>query len=389
MTSKSFPTPRPERNETPLLALRREIDRLFDEFGRAWATPEVVGLTPRINMLQREGRTELTIELPGFDQKDVEVSVGDDVLTVTGKKRSESDVDDAGGRVLERSYAAFSHSFDLPPGTEAGDVKVQMDKGVLSVMWPKAGQLAAGSAVNESGSGTAAAKRPTVAADIMVTNVITIGRHQTVQEAARMLLDHQISGLPVVDGNGELVGLISEGDLMRRSEIGTEKRRSWWLELFTSKETRATDYVRSNAVTVEDVMTRRLITAREDTPLGEIATLLEQHGIKRVPIVRHGRLVGIVSRSNLLQAFAGVAAGRRLPGAGDDRATRERILERMKAAPGGMPWLLTVTVSDGVAEIRGPVNSEEQRAALRVAAETTPGVRSVRDEMYKMPRVPE
>jgi CBS domain-containing protein len=389
MTLKSFLTPRPERNETPLLALRREIDRLFDEFGRAWTTPDIVGLTPRINMLQREGHTELTIELPGFDQKDVEVSVGDDMLTITGKKRSESDTDDAGARVQERSYTAFSHSFELPPGTEAGDVKVQMDKGVLSVTWPKAGQLAAGGPMIESGIGAPAVKRPTIAADIMVTNVITIDHHQTVQEAARMLLDHHISGLPVVDGNGHLVGLISEGDLMRRTEIGTEKRRSWWLELFTSSETRASDYVKSNALLVEDVMTKRLIMAQEDTPLSEIATLLERHGIKRVPIVRDGKLVGIVSRSNLLQAFASASVERMQPRTGDDRETRERVLEQMKAAPGGMPWLLTVTVDDGVAELRGPVSSEEQRAALRVAAETTPGVRAVKDEMYRMPRVPE
>jgi CBS domain-containing protein len=228
-----------------------------------------------------------------------------------------------------------------------------------------------------------------VAADIMVTEVITVTPDETLHKAAQILLDHRISGLPVVDGAGRLMGLISEGDLMRRREIGTEKRRSWWLEVFTSPDSRATDYVRSHATKVADLMTRDVITATESTSLQEIASLLERYGIKRVPIMRDGTLVGLVSRANILQAFA--AASGRSPSANveDDRTVRENVIEQMKQVPGGMPWLVTVTVENGIVELRGAVKSNEQQQALRVAAETAAGVKGVNVNLFKMSRAEE
>ena len=227
------------------------------------------------------------------------------------------------------------------------------------------------------------------AADVMVNDVITLRPDDTVQKAAKVLLDHRISGAPVIDAEGRLVGMLSEGDLMRRSEIGTERRQSWWLKLLSLPEIEARDFVKAHAVKVADVMTRQMVTATESHTLGEIASLLEKHGIKRVPIVRDKRVIGIVSRANLLQAFARASAEPDRETTGDDQATRERIVEQIRALPWGMPWLLTVTVQDGVAELWGPVHSEEQRQALRVAAECVPGVKAVKENLYRLPAVAE
>jgi CBS domain-containing protein len=223
------------------------------------------------------------------------------------------------------------------------------------------------------------------AADIMVTDVITLDVEDTVQTAARVLLDRRISGAPVVDAQGSLVGMVSEGDLIRRAEIGTEKRRSWWLELLTGAEEKARDFVRAHAVKVADVMSKDVISATEDASLNEIATLLERHGIKRVPIVRDGKLVGVVSRANLLQAFASMTAYDKTDVTATDQTIRERIIDQIRLLPWGMPWLVTVTVQQGVVELWGPVNSEEQRQALRVAAEATPGVKAVKENLYRIP----
>jgi CBS-domain-containing membrane protein len=241
---------------------------------------------------------------------------------------------------------------------------------------------------------TAEMRKPGLtAADVMVTGVITVTPETGVHDAARIMLEHRISGLPVVNATGELVGIISEGDLMRRVEIGTEKRRSWWLEMMTASHVQAHDFVRSHATKVADVMTTGVVAVARDTPLAEIATLLEQHSIKRVPVVQEGRLVGLVSRANLLQAFAAASAQVRRPSAPEavqsDQALREEVILRMKQVPGGMPWLVTVTVVDGVVDLRGAVTSLDQKAALRVAAEATPGVKAVNDHLFKMQRTAE
>ena len=142
------------------------------------------------------------------------------------------------------------------------------------------------------------------AADVMVSNVISVGSQASVQEVADVLLRNRISGVPVIGPQGELMGIVSEGDLMRRPEAGTERRYSWWLATLASSEGLASDYIKSHSRKVVDVMTRRVVTATPDTPVGDIATLLEKHSIKRVPIVVDGKVVGIVSRANLLQALA-------------------------------------------------------------------------------------
>src|SRR6188474_534479 len=146
------------------------------------------------------------------------------------------------------------------------------------------------------------------AADVMVTDVIALRPQDTVQTAAAVLLDKRISAAPVINDEGRLVGIVSEGDLMRRSEIGTERRRSWWLQCLVAPETKAQEFIKAHAVKVADVMSKHVVTAKEDTSLQGVATILEKNGIKRVPILRGEKVVGIVSRRNIVQAFAQTAA---------------------------------------------------------------------------------
>jgi CBS domain-containing protein len=220
------------------------------------------------------------------------------------------------------------------------------------------------------------------AADVMATNVVTLRPEMTTQEAAKVLLERGVSGAPVVDAAGRLVGIISEGDLIRRAEIGTEPRRRWFLEIFTSPATLQQEFIKAHALKVDDVMTRRAVTASEETPLRDIATLIEKRGIKRVPVVRGDRVVGIVSRANLLRAFASTTT----PAAtSDDKAIRTHILDQVAKLGASHLWQLSVTVQDGAVELWGAVESALAKRAIRVAAESTPGVKSVTDNLYEFP----
>lgn len=217
------------------------------------------------------------------------------------------------------------------------------------------------------------------ARDVMVTRVISVGPDADVGMIAETLVQNGISAVPVIDRDGRLMGIVSEGDLIRRTETGTERRRSWWLEMFATRDALANDYVKSHALKASDVMTAPAITAGPDTPLREIADLLERHGIKRVPIVRKGAVVGMVSRANLVQALATHGVGWHGLAREDD-AIREALSERLRAEP----WAgrtFNVTVQDGVVDLWGYVGSEAEKQAFRVAAEVTPGVRAVNDKL--------
>ena len=217
------------------------------------------------------------------------------------------------------------------------------------------------------------------ARDVMVAPVVTVKPSATVQEVAKQFLERQISAAPVVDDKGKLVGIVSEGDLLHRVEAGTERRRSWLLRAFTEADTLAAEYVKSHGRKVSDVMTRTVITAAPETPLHEIATLLEKNAIKRLPILENGQLVGVVSRANLLQAVA--SSRQLLEVTPSDTAIRDRILASLRAEPWAHTGLLNVTVSDGVVDLWGVVESKTERKAIKVAAETAPGVRAVNDNM--------
>jgi predicted transcriptional regulator len=187
--------------------------------------------------------------------------------------------------------------------------------------------------------------------------------------------------VPVVDDHGKLVGIVSEGDLLHRAEAGTERRRSWWLSGLIGEETLASEYVKAHSRKVADVMTTKLITATPDAPLHEIAALLEKNSIKRVPIVENGQLVGIVSRANLIQALASAGKGLEIPLS--DAAIRDKVMAKLTAQPWAHTALLNITVSGGVVDVWGIAQSETERKAIKVAAETTPGVLTVNDNMIK------
>ncbi|MBN9040926.1 MAG: histidine kinase [Rhizobiales bacterium 62-47] len=215
--------------------------------------------------------------------------------------------------------------------------------------------------------------------DVMVSPVVTVKPSATVKDVAKLFLERRISAVPVVTGQGKLVGIVSEGDLVHRAEIGTEQRRSWWLLLLAEDQELAADYIKAHGRKIEDVMVRNVITATPDTPLDEVARLLEQHGIKRVPIVRDGQLVGIVSRANLVQAVA--SSGSKLEIPVSDGSIRDKLLLHLNAQRWAHTELLNATVNDGIVDLWGVTGSETERKAIRVAAETTTGVRAVKDHM--------
>ncbi len=218
------------------------------------------------------------------------------------------------------------------------------------------------------------------AQDVMVSPVVTIGERATVREVAKLLLERHISGVPVVDDAGKLVGMVTEGDLMRRAEAGTERHRPWWLEALIGESTMAADYVKSHAAKVGDIMTRRVIAATPDTPLYEIAAILEKHHIKRVPIVSQGGdLVGIVSRANLLQAVAAARPALQIPLSDSD--IRKKIMDDLRRQPWSHPHRLNITVTNGVVDLWGTVESEQERKAIRTVAEAVPGAATVNDHL--------
>ena len=221
------------------------------------------------------------------------------------------------------------------------------------------------------------------ARDVMVSPVITVKPSTLVREVAKIFLERRISAVPVVDEQGKLVGIVSEGDLLRRVEAGTEHKRSWWLQGFTGDETLAAEYVKAHGRKVADVMTRHVISVSPDAPLSEIASLLEKNSIKRVPIVKDDQLVGIVSRANLIQA---VASGRKeLEIPVSDTVIRDKILANLKAEAWAHTALLNITVNNGVVDVWGITGSDAERNAIRVAAESIPGVCAVHDNMIKRP----
>jgi hemerythrin-like metal-binding protein len=223
------------------------------------------------------------------------------------------------------------------------------------------------------------------AKDIMTTAVVTVSPETNVIEIAKLLLERDISAVPVIDDSGQIVGIVSEGDLIHREEIGTAgKKRSWWLRMFTGGPELAEDYIRSHGHDARDVMTRDVVSVGEDAELTEIAELLEMHRIKRVPVVRKGKLVGIVSRANFIQAIAASKEIRLEPVNADDatiRADVESAIER----EGWASTTTKVTVTDGTVKLWGWVRDDSERKASRIVAEGVTGVASVEDQRIAQP----
>ena len=223
------------------------------------------------------------------------------------------------------------------------------------------------------------------AKDVMTIDVVTVSPDTEVSDIAKLLLERHISALPVVDGDGGVVGIVSEGDLLHRRETDTEKHRNWWLGFLVGSEQRAAEYSKSHGTKASEIMSREVVTVNEDAQLGDIAELLEIRRIKRVPVLRDGKLVGIVSRANLLH---GLAARREEVGpapSSDDRTIRETIIETVRQEGWVTHGTLNVLVDNGVVELWGWVDSPEERQALKVAAENVQGVKEVRDRLGSVP----
>lgn len=216
------------------------------------------------------------------------------------------------------------------------------------------------------------------ASEIMTREVVAVAPDTPVREVAKLMVDQRISGMPVMD-HGKLVGILSENDLARRIELGTDKTRSSWLQFFTSEDTILTEYVHARGQVAGDVMTMKVVTVTPDTPIKDIAEILETRHIKRVPVIDGGKVVGIVSRANLIQALAAVASPSTKPMQADDASIRDAILAEIQKVLWPSPIINTVTVNNGIVHLWGYVGSDNERRGVRIAAERAPGVKKVRD----------
>ena len=218
------------------------------------------------------------------------------------------------------------------------------------------------------------------ASDVMTREILSVGPDTTVAEAIRTMLDNRISGLPVIDEAGRLVGILTEGDLMRRGETGTERQRPRWLEILMGPGRLAGEYVRTHGRKVDGIMTRDVVSVTPDTPLKEVVELMERRRIKRMPVLDGDVLVGILSRADLLRALLGALEEKPAPVPSDEEIRDRSLAELARAA-----WVprdgVTITVENGVVDLNGVILDEKERGALRVAAENAPGVRAVEDHL--------
>jgi CBS domain-containing protein len=217
-------------------------------------------------------------------------------------------------------------------------------------------------------------------ADVMTHRVISVTVEVTVSQAARLMLEARISGLPVVDELGQLVGIISEGDLVRRAELGTATRRRGWLDLFVSPGKLAEEFQRSHGRKVSEIMKSEVHTVSEETPLIDAVELMESRRVKRLPVVRDGKPVGMLTRSNLMQAFLAQSTTGKTAYAAD-WAIRDQILAELREQRWAPLYGIDVIVRGGIAHLHGTILDDRQRGALIVAVENVPGVKKVHDHL--------
>jgi CBS domain-containing protein len=216
------------------------------------------------------------------------------------------------------------------------------------------------------------------AKDIMTSPVISVEPDASIWQAVRIMLQRRISGLPVIDKDGHLLGMVSEGDFLRRAETGTQRQRSRWLEFLLGPGRLADEYTRSHGRKVQEIMTPDPVTVAEETPLEEVVRTMEKRRIKRLPVMHGKDVVGIVTRANLVHALAGVAR-ELMPTTANDEAIRGRLLAELTKEPWAPVGLINPVVRNGVVELWGTITEERQRQALITAAENVPGVKAVRD----------
>jgi CBS domain-containing protein len=214
--------------------------------------------------------------------------------------------------------------------------------------------------------------------DVMTRNVVSIRSDDRILKAARLMLQNRISGLPVVGAEGSLVGMVTEGDFLRRTEIDTNRRRPKWIEFVLGPGRLAAEYTHASGRKIEDVMTQDPVTIGEDDSLATAVELMERERIKRLPVVRDGEIVGIISRANLVRALVSLPQASEAP-AGGDAAIRDQILAAFVA----QPWAprIDVTVKDGIVDLWGTITDDRERKACVVVAENVGGVRKVRNHI--------
>lgn len=214
--------------------------------------------------------------------------------------------------------------------------------------------------------------------DVMTPHVLSVAPDESIFVAAQLMLQKRISGLPVIDERGDLVGIVSEGDFLRRAETGTESKRPKWMEFLLGPGRLADEYVKISSRKVRDVMTDEVRTVTPNAPLEDVVRLMERHHIKRVPVTEGGKVVGIVTRANLLHAMASFVS-EIAPSSADDTAMREQLIAELEGQSWTPATRIDVTVRNGVVQLSGTVTDERQRQALRVAADNIPGVKKIED----------
>lgn len=222
-----------------------------------------------------------------------------------------------------------------------------------------------------------------IVSDIMTPGAATVRETSSLEAAIRLMLDLRISGLPVVDAAGSVVGILTEGDLLRRAELGTQARRAGWLQFLRGPSRQADDYVETHSRVVGDVMTSTVLSVDASAPLAEVAALMHDKHVKRVPVMHRGQLVGVISRSDLLRTLADTLAKGSSHAAGPfrDEDIRSAVVAELKRQPWAPVNAVTVRVLDGVVDLDGVLFEESDRAAMRVIAQNVPGVASVRDHL--------
>ena len=224
------------------------------------------------------------------------------------------------------------------------------------------------------------------AQDVMTKNLITVTPDKSVSEIAGLLVQNRINAVPVVTGGGELIGIVSQTDLGHRSETGTEKKRKWWLEIFADANGQARDYVKTHGLRAQDVMTRVVVSVPHDASLAEVADVLDAHRVRQVLIMREGRMVGIISRADLVRELANTGMTAATPRAANGEL-QKAIWDQIKAQPWLRSAYLNLAVKDSVVELYGAVDSADQRRALLVLVNNVSGVQKVEDNLTIMPRV--
>ena len=221
--------------------------------------------------------------------------------------------------------------------------------------------------------------------EAMTKDVIKVGLDTTVGEIAALLVQHRISAVPVVADETNVVGIVSQTDLGHRSETGTEKRRKWWLEAFANPDSKAREFIKSHGLRAKEIMSRFVVSVSPQANLAEVAEILDTHRIRQVPVMDGGKLVGMISRADLVRKLAEVKSG--VPVVRPDNgALQKAIWDQVRAQKWLQSAYVNLSVKDGVVELWGAVDSSEQRRALKILVEGVSGVRKVEDHLGVLPK---